>query len=113
MTTEEFISIRQNWELKQYIVDIAKQVARTKTLQAECIRAAWLGIMLYPHGGKTTELYANVARKCMRHRYINDPFSERWRPKNFRSLEGWYNFNVAMNIRQPLRKTPVSRNVYI
>jgi len=48
MTSEEFIEIWGNVELRQYIIDKAKDRSRNKETQEDCIQEAWLAISTCP-----------------------------------------------------------------
>ena len=68
MTTEEFMTVWGDTELRQYIIDYAKQRSKRIEIQEEFVQEAWLAISLAP-GGHSADAYKPIAYKVIRSSY--------------------------------------------
>ena len=64
MTTEEFMQVWSDAELRQYIVDQAKRHSRRIELQEEYVQEAWLCISCAP-GGYDAMAYTDLVDKAI------------------------------------------------
>ena len=64
VTTEKFVPIWADWQLRQYLVDTCKACTRSIELQEDCLQEAALAIS-QEEGDGTMEHYGNVGRKAI------------------------------------------------
>ena len=68
MTSEDFLKVFGNIELRQYIIDRAKRHSKRECLQEEAVQEAWLYISCAP-AGYSVDAYKELARKAIRNHY--------------------------------------------
>jgi len=97
MTTEDFMSLWSDTELRQYLVNVSRAFTKNIDMQEDLLQESWLRISQQP-AQKTCEYYKNQGFKGM-----NNAYQKEWRSGR---LEKWgrKQRTLAQRVRRGERK---------